>query len=84
MIAAAEELGAPVRRESGSITVETVASVTSTIGDLEVDASGRVAPGVYAAGDDAAGIATGGYASGLGGALVLGRLAARAALEDAG
>jgi fumarate reductase flavoprotein subunit len=84
MVAAAEELGAPVRREPGSVTVETVAGVTSTIGGLGIDTGGRVARGVYAAGDDAAGIATGGYASGLGGALVMGRLAARTALEDAG
>jgi succinate dehydrogenase/fumarate reductase flavoprotein subunit len=84
MVAAAEELGAPVRREPGSVTVETVAGVTSTIGGLAIDAGCRVAPGVYAAGDDSSGIATGGYASGLGAALVLGRVAARAALEDAG
>jgi hypothetical protein len=38
---------------------------------------------VYAAGADAGGIAAGGYASGLAAALVFGRLAARAALEDA-
>jgi succinate dehydrogenase/fumarate reductase flavoprotein subunit len=84
MVAAAEELGAPVRREPGHVTVETIGSVTSTIGGLEIDAGGRAAPGIYAAGDDAAGIATGGYASGLAGALVMGRLAARSAVEDAG
>jgi hypothetical protein len=82
MVAAAEELGAPVVREGGSVTVETVAGVTSTIGGLEIDPDGRAAPGVYAAGDDVAGIATGGYASGLAGALVMGRRAARAALKD--
>ena len=84
MVSAAEELGAPVRREPGHVTVETIGSVTSTIGGLEIDAGGRAAPGIYAAGDDAAGIATGGYASGLAGALVTGRLAARSAVEDAG
>jgi fumarate reductase flavoprotein subunit len=84
MVAAAEELGAPVRREPGYVTVETIGSVTSTIGGLEIDGGGRAAPGIYAAGDDAAGIATGGYASGLAGALVMGRLAARSAVEDAG
>ena len=83
MVAVAEELGAPVRREAGSVAVETVAGVTSTLGGLEVAANCRAAPGVHAAGDDAAGIATGGYASGLAAALVLGRIAARAALEDA-
>ena len=40
------------------------------------------APGVYAAGGDVGGIANGGYASGLAAALVLGRVAARSALED--
>ena len=84
MVAVAEALGGPVRRERGSVTVETVAGVTSTIGGIAIDPSGRVAPGVYAAGDDVAGIATGGWASGLAGALVIGRAAARAAVEDAG
>jgi fumarate reductase flavoprotein subunit len=84
MVAAADALGAPVDREGGSVTVETVAGVTSTIGGLEIDPDGRAAPGVYAAGDDAAGVATGGYASGLAGALVIGRRAARAALKDGG
>lgn len=80
MVAAAERAGAPVRREDGAVTVETVAGVTSTLGGLAIDARGRVTDDVYAAGDDVAGIATGGYASGLAAALVLGRVAARAAL----
>ena len=83
MVDGAEASGAPVRREDGATTVETVAGVTSTLGGLAIDIHGRVAPGVYAAGDDAGGIATGGYASGLAAALVLGRVTARAALEDA-
>ena len=41
-------------------------------------------PGVYAAGGDVGGIATGGYASGLAAALVLGRIAAETAVEEAG
>jgi FAD binding domain len=80
MIDAAEEAGAPVRRGADHVTVETVAGVTSTLGGLEIDENARVAGGVFACGADAGGIATGGYASGLAAALVLGRIAARAAL----
>ena len=83
MIDAAEEAGALVIREDGTVAVETVAGVTSTLGGLRIDEDGRAAPGVYAAGADAGGVATGGYASGLAAALVLGRVAAAAALEDA-
>jgi fumarate reductase flavoprotein subunit len=80
MIAAAEAAGAAVRRTPRSVTVETVAGITSTLGGLRVDERARVAPGVWAAGGDVGGIATGGYASGLATALVLGRVAADAAL----
>jgi hypothetical protein len=80
MVAAARSAGAPVRREGTSCIVETVAGVTSTLGGLAIDAHGRAADGIYAAGDDAGGIATGGYASGLAASLVFGRLAAAAAL----
>ena len=83
MVATAESLGAPVTREPGFVTVETVAGVTSTLGGLEIDDGARTAPGAYAAGDDVGGIATGGYASGLAAALVFGRIAARSALEEA-
>jgi hypothetical protein len=83
MVAAAERAGATVTREDGAATVEVVAGITTTIGGLRIDTHGRVVPGVYAAGADAGGIAAGGYASGLAAALVFGRLAARAALEDA-
>jgi succinate dehydrogenase/fumarate reductase flavoprotein subunit len=82
MIAAAEEAGAPVRRGARSVTVETVAGITSTLGGLRIDERARVAPGVWAAGGDVGGIATGGYASGLATALVLGRVAADAALAS--
>jgi succinate dehydrogenase/fumarate reductase flavoprotein subunit len=84
MVDAAQAAGGPVQREADAVTVETVAGVTSTLGGLAIDTRARVAPGVYAAGDDAGDIATGGYASGLAAALVLGRVSARSALEEAG
>jgi fumarate reductase flavoprotein subunit len=65
MVDAAEWAGAPVSREGGAVTVEVVAGITTTLGGLRIDARGRAAPGVYACGADAGGIATGGYASGL-------------------
>lgn len=81
MVAAAERAGAPVRRDNGSVVVECVAGITTTLGGLAIDARAQVAPGVFACGADAGGIATGGYASGLAAALVFGRIAAAAALE---
>jgi fumarate reductase flavoprotein subunit len=84
-IARAQAAGAKVRRDrDGSATVHVAAAVTTTLGGLAVDAAGRAADGVWAAGADTGGIATGGYASGLAGALVLGRIAAAAALGEAG
>src|SRR5436190_2283 len=80
MVDAAAEAGAAVERSSGSVTIETVAGITSTLGGLQIDAHGRVVDDVFAAGGDAGGIATGGYASGLAAALVMGRIAARSAL----
>ena len=80
MVDAAAEAGAAVERSSGSVTIETVAGITSTLGGLQIDAHGRVVDEVFAAGGDAGGIATGGYASGLAAALVMGRIAARSAL----
>jgi succinate dehydrogenase/fumarate reductase flavoprotein subunit len=82
MVNAAEAAGAPVRRAEDDVTVETVAGVTTTLGGLAIDEHARVAPGVFACGADAGGIATGGYASGLAAALVFGRIAARAALGE--
>ena len=83
-IARAEAAGAEVRRDGGgSATVHVAAAVTTTLGGLAVDAAGRAADGVWAAGADTGGIAGGGYASGLAGALVLGRIAAAAALGEA-
>jgi succinate dehydrogenase/fumarate reductase flavoprotein subunit len=68
--------------------VRVAAAITHTIGGLRVDDRARVldedgAPidGLYAAGADAGGISTGGYASGLASALVLGRQAAETALS---
>jgi hypothetical protein len=81
MVDAAERAGAPVERTRAGVSVEVVAGITTTLGGLAVDNSARVAPGVYAAGSDVGGIATGGYASGLAAALVLGRIAAAAALD---
>jgi fumarate reductase flavoprotein subunit len=80
MVKAAASAGAPVSRDGDDHVVETVAGVTTTLGGLRIDVSARVAPGVFACGADAGGIATGGYASGLAAALVFGRIAARSAL----
>jgi succinate dehydrogenase/fumarate reductase flavoprotein subunit len=82
MVDAAAAAGAPVRRESEHVTVETVAGITTTLGGLRVDEHARAAPDLFACGADAGGIATGGYASGLAAALVFGRIAARAALGE--
>jgi fumarate reductase flavoprotein subunit len=85
MIEAAERAGAPVERhlyeELPATTVEVVAGITTTLGGLRIDERAQVAPGVFACGTDAGGIATGGYASGLAAALVFGRIAADAALR---
>jgi succinate dehydrogenase/fumarate reductase flavoprotein subunit len=84
-VARAEAAGAGVRRSrDGTVAVHVAAAVTSTLGGLAIDATGRAADGIWAAGADAGGIATGGYASGLAGALVFGRIAAAAALGEAG
>jgi hypothetical protein len=81
MVATAQRLGAPVRGSAADVVVECVAGVTTTLGGLQIDADAQVAPGVFAAGHDAGGVATGGYASGLAAALVLGRVAAETALS---
>jgi succinate dehydrogenase/fumarate reductase flavoprotein subunit len=78
-IAAAEAAGAPVERRHGATRVEVVAGITSTLGGIRVDARGRAADGLWAAGADVGGISTGGWASALASALVLGRVVA----EDA-
>jgi len=81
LVDAAERAGAPIRRARSGVTVEVVAGVTTTLGGIRVDTDACAAPGVFAAGGDVGGVANGGYASGLAAALVLGRVAARAALE---
>jgi fumarate reductase flavoprotein subunit len=72
--------------EGAVVAVRVAAAITHTIGGLRVDERARVldeegAPihGLYAAGADVGGISTGGYASGLASALVLGRAAAEEA-----
>jgi fumarate reductase flavoprotein subunit len=82
MVEAAAAAGAPVRRDAEHVTVETVAGITTTLGGLAIDRAARAAPGVFACGADAGGLATGGYASGLAAGLVFGRIAARAALGE--
>ena len=70
--------------------VHVVAGITHTIGGVRIDPAARVLredgtpiDGLYAAGADAGGIATGGYASGLASALVFGRIAAETAARAA-
>jgi hypothetical protein len=79
-IARAEAAGAEVRRDGDEIAVRVAAAVTTTLGGLRVDASCRVADGIWAAGCDAGGVSTGGYCSGLAAALAMGRVAATEAL----
>jgi hypothetical protein len=69
----------PFAAPEGTVAaVRVIASITHTIGGLQVDERARVlgADGLWAAGVDAGGIATGGYASGLAQALVQGLVAA--------
>jgi succinate dehydrogenase/fumarate reductase flavoprotein subunit len=70
------------------VAVRVSPGITHTIGGLRVDLRARVldrggepVDGLYAAGADVGGISTGGYASGLAAALVLGRTAAETALS---
>jgi succinate dehydrogenase/fumarate reductase flavoprotein subunit len=89
----AEELpfplpASPKLREPPFLAVRVRAAVTHTIGGLRtderarvLDAAGEPLPGLHAAGADAGGIFTGGYASGLAAALVFGRRAAESALR---
>jgi len=58
--------------------------ITHTIGGLRIDEQARVigTDGLFAAGADAGGISTGGYASGLAAALVFGRIAAETAVQS--
>jgi fumarate reductase flavoprotein subunit len=70
------------------VAVRVAAAITHTIGGLRVDERARVLDerdepieGLFAAGADVGGISTGGYASGLASALVLGLVAAETALS---
>jgi succinate dehydrogenase/fumarate reductase flavoprotein subunit len=70
------------------VAVRVAPGITHTIGGLRVDPHARVLdesgvqlPHLYAAGADVGGISTGGYASGLAAALVLGLVAAESALD---
>jgi fumarate reductase flavoprotein subunit len=70
------------------VATRVAAAITHTIGGLRIDERAQVlddraAPigGLYAAGVDVGGISTGGYASGLASALVLGLTAAESALS---
>ncbi len=82
MIDAARRAGGPVSREDHTTVVEVVAGITATIGGLRTDTRCQVAENLFACGADIGGISTGGYMSGLAGALVLGRIAAENALSS--
>jgi succinate dehydrogenase/fumarate reductase flavoprotein subunit len=77
--------GTVIEREDGTLAVHVAAAVTHTIGGLEVDTQARVsgADGIWAAGVDVGAVATGGYASGLAQALVLGLAAAESIAASA-
>jgi hypothetical protein len=77
-IEAARAAGATVVGRDEGLAVRVAAAVTHTIGGLQVDTEARVTgtDRLWAAGVDAGGVATGGYASGLAQALVLGLVAA--------
>jgi hypothetical protein len=83
----ARQLGAAVERRDEGVAVEVVAAVTQTLGGLRVDEDGHVlsgdgsvVEGLWAAGGDVGGVATGGYMSNLAAALVIGKRAAESAL----
>ncbi|MBA3734672.1 MAG: FAD-binding protein [Actinobacteria bacterium] len=69
--------------QGARVAVRVRPGITHTIGGLRIDQSARVVgtEGLFAAGADAGGISTGGYASGLAAALVFGRIAAESALD---
>src|SRR3954453_1046110 len=80
IVEAARVAGAPVERREGATSVEVVAAITTTLGGIRIDPRGRAADGLWAAGADAGGISTGGWASALASALVFGKRAAEDAL----
>jgi NAD(P)-binding Rossmann-like domain/FAD binding domain len=82
--------GTVVVRDDGRLAVHVSAAVTHTLGGLVVDEQARVLgddghllDGLWSAGVDVGGIATGGYASGLAQALVLGLAAAESIAASA-
>ena len=82
-VQAARAAGGDVVEEDGRVRVHVAAGVTHTLGGLRVDEHARVLRedgtpihGLLAAGVDVGGVASGGYASGLAQALVLGLVAA--------
>jgi succinate dehydrogenase/fumarate reductase flavoprotein subunit len=86
-VEAARAAGATVLDDDETVRVHVGVGVTHTMGGLRVDERARVLRedgtplgGLFAAGVDVGGIATGGYASGLAQALVLGLVAAESAL----
>jgi succinate dehydrogenase/fumarate reductase flavoprotein subunit len=81
MIEAGRSAGAPVERRNGTLIVEVVTGITTTLGGLKIDDRARAAEGVFAAGADVGGVSTGGYASGLASALVFGKIAAEEAVR---
>jgi succinate dehydrogenase/fumarate reductase flavoprotein subunit len=81
MIDAGRRAGGPVSREGDTTVVEVVAGITATIGGLRAGTDCQVAENLFACGADIGGISTGGYMSGLAGALVMGRIAAESALS---
>jgi FAD binding domain len=68
--------------QGARVAVRVRPGITHTIGGLRIDERALVVgtDDLYAAGADAGGISTGGYASGLAAALVFGRIAAESAL----
>jgi succinate dehydrogenase/fumarate reductase flavoprotein subunit len=84
----ARGVGARVERRDRGVAVEVAAAITQTLGGLRVDPDGRVlrghsstVDGLWAAGGDVGGVATGGYMSNLAAALVIGKRAAESALS---
>jgi succinate dehydrogenase/fumarate reductase flavoprotein subunit len=83
----ARRLGARVEQRDQGAAVEVAAAITQTLGGLRVNPDGRVlrgdasvVDGLWAAGGDVGGVATGGYMSNLAAALVVGKRAAESAL----
>jgi succinate dehydrogenase/fumarate reductase flavoprotein subunit len=83
MIEEARAAGAVVRQDPPYTSVLVQATVTQTLGGIRIDERARVVgtEGLFAAGADAGGIATGGYSSGLAAGLVFGRIAAEESLS---